>query len=395
MRVAGTASSDPLRVRDRLVTINSGVLSQQLAPQGSDVAADRAAQSAALGGVVQIELFPGTTFTFSRTSVTAADLSGVAWAGSASNKEIQEAMLIVDNGTITGRIQANNKLYKIQHVSGAVHRITEINQLAIPPEAQPLVRPGLQAGDQQQNDTPVGPQANTIIKVLAVYTPAARTQAGGTTQIINEIKSAVALANQAYTRGNIMLTVSLAGTPMQVTYTDAADISTDLNNLTSGSQFAGARSQRVSRKADLVSLFRKYNSSFCGIAWLPGSGSMPTPSAATRNLGYSVMVRDCISNLSFHHEMGHNEGLRHDRFVDPGHATSFYNFGYVNKPARQRTVMAYNNACVASGFNCTRINWFSSRTIRATGSVVIGNAQNDNTRRLITTKTPVSQYYTP
>ena len=90
-------------------------------------------------------------------------------------------------------------------------------------------------------------------------------------------------------------------------------------------------------------------------------------------------------------------GLRHDRFMVSGNpGTDVYNFGYVNKPKLQRTIMAYNNAC-APNF-CTRINWFSSPTIRATGDVVIGRAVNrpgaaDNSRRLKTTRTPISSYY--
>ena len=59
--------------------------------------------------------------------------------------------------------------------------------------------------------------------------------------------------------------------------------------------------------------------------------------------------------------------------------------------------MAYNNYCVDRGQNCTRINWFSSPTVLATGNVVIGKARGkagaaDNTRRLKQTRTPISQY---
>src|SRR4029078_11721471 len=120
---------------------------------------------------------------------------------------------------------------------------------------------------------------------------------------------------------------------------------------------------------------------FCGIAWLPGSGVMPMPSDSTRDLGYSVVARDCVTNLSFHHELGHNMGLNHDRYVykrqtgtTPG--SQFYNFGYINKAENLSTVMAYRDGCPDQN-NCTRINWFSSATIRATGNVVIGKPKGD------------------
>ncbi|MGG2334348.1 M12 family metallo-peptidase, partial [Salmonella enterica] len=79
---------------------------------------------------------------------------------------------------------------------------------------------------------------------------------------------------------------------------------------------------------------------YCGLAWL-------TPGAAS---AYSSIVRSCaISNLSFPHEIGHNLGARHDRYVDPSSSTTAYNFGYVDTAARVRTIMAYNNACSDAG----------------------------------------------
>lgn len=234
------------------------------------------------------------------------------------------------------------------------------------------------------------------------YTVASESQAVAAGEnILTEINRAITLANQAYARGGMALVLRLAGTPMQVAYTENADIQEDLENVsnvnspTNAAAFNGVRSQRNSRNADVVALFRKHDASFCGIAWFPGESpneGQPMPSAATAFLGYSVMNWTCVDNLSFHHEIGHNMGARHDRFVDS--TTPGYNHGFVNKNKRKRTVMAYNNACVGTvpGSFCTRINWFSSATIKATGAVVIGNANNDNTRRLKQTKTAVSNY---
>lgn len=102
---------------------------------------------------------------------------------------------------------------------------------------------------------------------------------------------------------------------------------------------------------------------------------------------------ECVMNLSFHHEMGHNMGLRHDNYVDPtGKGSKNYNHGYSNLKAKMRTVMAYNNECVSKGFNCTRINWFSSAKIKATGNVKIGAGGQDNSKRLGETYVAISAY---
>ncbi len=61
--------------------------------------------------------------------------------------------------------------------------------------------------------------------------------------------------------------------------------------------------------------------------------------------------------------------------------------------------MAYPNKCKAvGGFDCTRVNWFSSPTVKAQpGNVTIGVAQNeagaaDNTRRLKETAVLAASY---
>jgi hypothetical protein len=112
------------------------------------------------------------------------------------------------------------------------------------------------------------------------------------------------------------------------------------------------------------------------------------PSAASRQYGYGVTAHNCVTNLSFHHELAHNMGARHDRYVD---SAPTYNHGFVNVNKRKRTVMAYDNQCNAFGFSCTRINWFSGpRTV--SGGTLIGNATNNNSRRLNETRGPFSRY---
>jgi hypothetical protein len=143
--------------------------------------------------------------------------------------------------------------------------------------------------------------------------------------------------------------------------------------------------------ADLVSLFRKPSpDNICGIA-----GLVDTPTHATNDVSYSVVSRTCVSNLSLHHELGHNMGLRHDSFVDPTPGVG-YNHGYVNTLAacRVRTVMGYNNQC--SPNFCTRINAFSTPAFTVkVGSTncQIGSASSaDNTRRLIENRKIISKY---
>lgn len=396
-------------VRSRLVRLDANTLARHVVPANEDTAANRAARAAGLDGVVRLNLFDDVMPTFRRTKVTAQPGGGYIWEGIEPGQPVHEALLVIRNKRISGRVQLQNRLFRIDAVDGgALHRITELNPAAFPPEAPPKLAPqgdSTRAAPEQDQDKDVTPQAatKTTIRVLVAYTAAAKNQAGSKADILDEIDQAIALANQAYDNGKIPIRLVLAGT-MQPTYNEKADIADDLDQLTTGNALKSVRNKRVSTNADLAMLLRKTDPNFCGIAWLPGTGIMPKPSASTVDTGYSVVVHSCISNLSFHHELGHNMGLQHDRYVyrqqtgDPNPPSSYFNFGYSNLGKQMRTVMAYANECMDKiGTPCTRINWFSSGTIRATGNVVIGKPRDtanaaDNTTRLKQTRKAIAAY---
>ena len=406
---AGTKPSQHAK-RSRLVTLDANVLAGRIAPPNADNDADRAERAARLPDTFRMNLFEDVTPTLKRTSVSARADGGYTWEGVVPGKAIHEALLSIKNGQISGRVQLNNRLFSIDPVAGATHRITEVDSRSFPPEAPPRVRPqhrteSTQPAPKPQDSASEAAEAATIVRVFVAYTTRARQEAGGATGMQAKIDQAIDLANQAYARGNIPMRLQLAGS-MAVAYNEGpgtpSRFGTNLENLTDGQQFATVRSRRNQTNADLVALLRADPTAcgtqcVCGLAWFPGGGAMPTPSAATRETGFSVTAHGCITNLSFHHELGHNMGLNHDRYVSDPAGTNIYNFGYVNFAQRVRTIMAYNNFCADRGQNCTRINWFSSPTIRATGNVVIGRARNtagaaDNTLRLKQTRTPISQY---
>ena len=396
---AQAAPSDPQAVRSRLVRVNAGELARHVVPAGLDNSTQRVARARQLDGVVQIELFPGTILNLRRTDVSANADGGYVWAGQSDEKTFHEALLIVENGKISGRVQMHDRLFRIDHVSGAVHRITELNSQQFPPEAPPRVAPAAGRPGAQSEPDAVAPNATTKVKVrvLVAYTTAAK---NSSSNINAEVSQAISLANQAYDRGAIPIALELAG-KMHVGYNENAGFEKNLTDLTTGSNLQAIRTRRVSIKADLVVLLRK-TGEYCGIAWLPpssGSPSMPNPGPTTKETGYSVVGRDCITNLSFHHEIGHNMGLNHDRYVSSAASNAVYNYGYVNTGAKIRTIMAYNNRCVALGFNCTRVNYFSSPTVRAQpGNVLVGVKVNgsgaaDNTRRLREIRNRIGNYY--
>ena len=66
-----------------------------------------------------------------------------------------------------------------------------------------------------------------------------------------------------------------------------------------------------------------------------------------------------MDNLSFPHEIGHNLGAGHDRYVSgAGHYA--YGHATVNVAGRWRTIMAYNDRCVAAKVSCRRLARWSN-----------------------------------
>ena len=95
------------------------------------------------------------------------------------------------------------------------------------------------------------------------------------------------------------------------------------------------------------------------------------------NFGYYAYAYvDILSpDVVFAHELGHVMGLAHDRHVACRFNTGCqprvfpYAYGYVNQQAleegapasaRWRTIMSYDDQCVASGISCSRVLYFSS-----------------------------------
>lgn len=197
----------------------------------------------------------------------------------------------------------------------------------------------------------VAADGTPVVDVLVGYTPAAAAEAGGTAAIEALAALSVSTSNDAFAASGVTVRFALAGT-WQSSGASGDASSTTLNQLTSTTDgsYDDLAARRDAVGADLVSLLTTSGGSYCGVAWFPGGAAY----------GYSVVAQGCaVGNLSFPHELGHNLGATHDRYVE---SSSYFPgaYGYVNLPDRWRTIMAYNNQCAAAGFNCTRIARFSN-----------------------------------
>ena len=121
----------------------------------------------------------------------------------------------------------------------------------------------------------------------------------------------------------------------------------------------------------------------CGIAFLMSPLDVFFADAA-----FSVTKRSCQFGLVFSHEIGHNLGLHHDRYVTQGSGAFEFSHGFTNIDSLDagagrpgfRTVLAYNNRCQDAGGTCDRIPYYSNPELLWNGQPMGAEGTEDNAR---------------
>ncbi len=217
--------------------------------------------------------------------------------------------------------------------------------------------------------------ASVVIDVLIVYTAAAERAIGGAAAMDSHLSLAIAQTNQAYALSGAKQQLRLVHS-QEVNYAETGDLNIDLGVLrTNGdTTLDEVHFLRDAYGADIVSLWVEDGGSGCGLGL-----QMSTVGAYFAGSAFNVVARRCaVGNYTFAHELGHNMGLRHDPFVDQDATPYAFGHGFVDVANKFRTIMAYEDACIAANTYCTRIGQFSSAIAKygqfATGNVAVANA---------------------
>ncbi len=335
------------------------------------------------GDLFALDLFPdiGIKARIERSVRTA---SGRYLQGRSSGEG--DVSLVVRGAVAVGKIQADGHSYSLRPAlpasaaAGAggrpgrrLHIVEHLDPTALPPPAAPLPMPdGMAARAERAASAPRGRGAaigDTAIDVMVVYEARdAAAYYGGEDGVAALIDLLVAETNLALEHSGVAARIRLAHR-QGVDYQPSVRMGEDLDRLQDpgDGHLDEVHVLRDLHAADLVHLLVGRAADSCGVAYL-----LTTDVPEAERYGFSVSAAACHGyGYAFAHELGHNMGLHHDRYVAGRNRNVLYRYayGYVNQAGlrpgasvarRWRTIMAYGDQCRANGVSCRILRRFSN-----------------------------------
>ena len=294
-----------------------------------------------------------------------------------------EVRLVVNGPVMVGTVVTPESKFTIRSGGGGRHVIRQIDpakeslvcevetdtvaELMLPQPDLPAissidpVQAGALSPAAYTEDVPT--EDGSEVRILIVYTPAMQAEQGGSAGIKALIDLFIESANEAFDESGINTRLVLAHAAML----DYVATGRDLEALITPNDghLDEVHALRNEHAADLVHLLTNVVTAASGSATRPRKESL----SLERTHGFAFTANG--SEETFTHEVGHNFGLKHDRYSVPNFrdATYPYAYGYQNNRAFEpaasyetqwRTIMAYSDRCGSANFSCPRLFRFSN-----------------------------------
>ena len=296
---------------------------------------------------------------FERTASTA---SGYSLAGRIADPPSGRVVLVVNGDVLAGRVWTPQASYRIRTRGAGLHVVEKVDPSSTLPLAEPRIPSlGGRAQPPRKSQSAAPAQDGVAqIDLLVFWTPAARREVRGLRPMQAQVDLMVAIANEAYGDSGVAQRVRLVGAT-EVNYEDP--VVSDIDRLVDPADdfLSEVHEIRDSYAADLVSGIVRFESGLGGVAQL-----MTEPTVDFAPSAFSLVGVHALET-TLAHELGHNMGLNHDRYVahaqrdelirvgllspDDKIALFPYSYGYVNQRAFSgaspcwRTIMAYPAQC--------------------------------------------------
>ncbi len=344
-----------------------------------------------------LPLLDGLTRTAVRSETEGFEASadgGLVWRGKIQGpgEWSGDVTLSVKGRALSGLVYAPDGVYEIIPQQDFRHLLVKLDQHLFAPCGGALTEPatpGEAAGfapdtaseskaapapEDTSSGAAVASDDGSRLDVLVVYSDDVRAALGGTTQAEAFAQEAINSTNTAYINSDIHTRVRLAGT-LEVAYDENGDLSAALSWASGNSAISAARN---TARADMVAFLVNSGTTACGIGRLMTRSLL---GAGFQHAPYTATARGCaVGNLSFAHELGHNQGCQHNpENGGPPDVSSYpYAYGhYVDQTFR--TVMSYSDPCTPPSY-CTRVAYFSNPAVNYNGVPTGVADQRDNHR---------------
>jgi hypothetical protein len=350
---------------------------------------------------VTLNLFDYTTLVAVRERIADQGQGSRVWIGHIEGAEDSEVILAVRGKALSGTVRHDGRVFEVQYAGDQSHRIQETDP-ARTLEGCPHLEPdeaifgapedtSASAAVESASDIAaptVDADATTIIDLMVVYTPKARANAGGTDGIEAKIANAIAAANLAYSRSGVDMQLNPVHVA-EVSYTESGDMFTTLADLRGAydGKMDFVHDWRDTYGADQVAMISA-DSNYCGLGYTMTSSFV---NSFFSSYAFAVVHDDsryaCLSNHSFAHELGHNQGSQHN--IEDGSSGGAYAYSYGHRICASsgfRTVMSY--ACSGAG----RIGHFSNPSVYYNGDPTGVDGAADNARSLNNTRNVVAAF---
>ena len=286
------------------------------------------------------------------------------------------ATLVVNGEIVVGSVNTGHSTFAIRPVGrGGLVRISELGQEAVQFDEPPAHRLGdrglswqaagsrsTSTADEDQNDE------DAIIDLLVVWSPEAEEEAGSGENMVATVDHLVAYANKAFADSGTQVRLNVPHMQMVDTEDDGGlNVWHSLHGRETALDHRNVRETvmdlRERAGADLVH-FVASGYPCSGIA------NILTDPDGFDGSHLSMTMYACTSNV-FVHEIGHNFGLRHERYLDARkpQKVAAYSHGYVNQAAFEpeasravawKTIMAYGEQCADLLWDCQWLPRFSN-----------------------------------
>ncbi len=267
---------------------------------------------------IQFDLF-GKKVTAIRTRIELQKKGQVTWVGHLKGSPTDTVIITQIGNVVSGFIQSNDRLFQLGHTNGnGIFQFYELDVTSFPDEENDNLPEGGGIVSNLSSASDNGDNAQQDL--LIIYTQAACDYAGSCAQIEANINTAVSELNTAYSESGIDISMNLVGVEF-TSYTEGANSSstmlTHLQGISDGNM-DDVHTLRDNLGADLVGLI--HNGDGCGRGYIGSDAST----------AFTITDANClVGNRTMAHELGHNQGARHDRKNDStGGISTGYNFAY-------------------------------------------------------------------